>query len=66
MSVPEPSSRPLLTADQVRQRLGLKRVHGVLALIWSGRLKATNISPDKRRATWRIAEEDLEAFRKGQ
>lgn len=65
VAAPDPPPKPSLTVQQVCERLSLKRPKAVLDLIHSGALHATNISQGKRRPTWRIAEEDLAAFRKG-
>lgn len=64
MSVKTPL--PLLTVRDVCKRLRLSKPQAVLDLIHSGRLRACDVSAGKRRPTWRIAEEDLEAFRKGE
>lgn len=55
------TSPPLLTPADVASRLAV-RVETARALIASGRIKSSNISPSKRRPTYRVRPEDLEAF----
>lgn len=54
----------MLTSAEVAKRLACN-AETVRALIACGRLAAANISPHKRRATWRIAPADVDLFLAG-
>jgi hypothetical protein len=55
----------LLTVGDVMTRLRFKKPDQVYALIRSGALPASNVSPGTGRPLWRIAEADLTAFLEG-
>jgi excisionase family DNA binding protein len=59
-----PAGRPgaYLTPGQIAARLELRKVATVLGWIHSGELRAVNLSAGGKRATWRVAAADLEAF----
>jgi hypothetical protein len=60
---PDPS--PLLTVAEAQARLRFRKPDQVYALIASGALPASNVSPSAGRPCWRIAAADLVAFLEG-
>jgi excisionase family DNA binding protein len=56
--------RPPTTVAKLAARWECKN-HTVLALIHTGQLRAFKLRPGAKRPTWRIREEDVEAYERG-